>query len=80
MSKTIPTRQQTETRRKPGDTVNSWTLLKLMEDGPSSQLRRWLIACECGWQARRYEYDLTDARTKSCQSCGRVKAKEKATK
>ena len=51
-----------------------------MEDGPSSQLRRWLIACECGWQARRYEYDLTDARTKSCQSCGRVKAKEKATK
>ena len=40
MSKIVPTRQQTETRRKPGDVVNSWTLLKLMEDGPSSQLRR----------------------------------------
>jgi hypothetical protein len=78
MSRTTPTRQQTTTRRKPGDVVNAWTLVKLMEDGPSSQLRRWLIACECGWQARRYEYDLTDSRTKSCTSCGRIKAKEKA--
>lgn len=80
MSKIVPTRQQTTTRRAVGDKIASWTLLKLMEDGPSSQLRRWLIACECGWQVRRYEYDLTDSRTKSCQTCGRAKAKEKAAK
>jgi len=80
MSRATPTRQRTTTRRKPGDVVNAWTLVRLMEDGPSSQLRRWLIACECGWRALRYEYDLTDSRTKSCTSCGRIKAQEKAEK
>ena len=69
MTTRAPSRVPRATQKKPGDRVGTWTFVELIMDGPSAQIRRWLMACDCGWQAKRYEYDATPSRLGSCQTC-----------
>lgn len=66
-----PTRVQRSTQRQVGDVCGSWTLVKLLEDAPSSHLRRWLVECKCGWTSKKYESDTTPSKMGACYSCAK---------
>jgi hypothetical protein len=43
----------------------------MIEDSPSAYLRRWIIVCECGYMARKYESELNASgyRLTACTTC-----------
>lgn len=55
-------------RWSPGDAWAGWTLVRILVDGPRAHDRQWLIECGCGYQARRYENELSTRGTK-CVTC-----------
>ncbi len=70
---------QTKTRRKPGERLNAWEFVELLEDGPRAPLRRWLLRCACGWERKTWESEIKSLGG-SCTGCAnaarRAKAKE----
>lgn len=51
-----------------GAVVHGWTLLKLLQDSPRADERRWRIQCKCGYLAIRYESYMQ--RQAKCVGCG----------
>lgn len=75
-----PLRHQTKPRHQPGDVQGSWTFVQLIEDVSSSHLRRWLMRCACGYQARKFEVDTTPSRGTACATCARKLSAKKQEK
>ena len=59
---------------KPGDKIGEWTVLELRTDATSARERKWLIRCNCGFQAFRTEYSLRNNKhSVACGSCTSIR-------
>jgi hypothetical protein len=68
---------QRKRRAVVGDRLGSWTIVELLEDGPTMHARRWIIECACGYRARKYECDFRAHALTQCAQCANGKrAKE----
>lgn len=65
------TQKPRPTRIETGARVGAWTVDRMIEDSPSAYLRRWIIVCECGYMARKYESELNASgyRLTACTTC-----------
>lgn len=74
----IARRHQTTTARSPGEVVGNFILERMIEDGPSAHIRRWIIRCRCGWTSRKYETQLSSGRL-GCANCAYEAKRKKDT-
>jgi hypothetical protein len=59
------------TRVEIGHRIGGWTVERMIEDGPTVNDRRWIIVCDCGYKARKYEGELSASgyRLTACTTC-----------